>query len=174
MTADDLGIDRPAIGRVIAAVGRDQVTPFIRISSAALAVAMFLLGYGPLIQADSPAYDRPIFDGVFAFASPLAWGIGFMVPAALLGIAALSGRAIVYLTGITVGALTLAGWASMIVLTAATDDGAVLTSGALGLYLGTFVGIIGTALSPRQIKAERPMVAVLEDHDAPVPLRRVG
>ena len=174
MTAADVNIDRPAIGRVLGAVGRDIVTPYIRVSSAALAVAMFLLGYGPLVQADSVAYDRPIFDGVFAFASPLAWGIFFMVPAALLAIAVISGPGIVYLAGITIGALTLAGWASMIMLTAATDDGAVLTSGAIGLYLGTFVGIIGVALSPRQIKAERPIVAVLEDHAEPVPLRRVG
>lgn len=167
-------LDRPAIMRVLGMVAREQVTVFVRVVSGSLAVSMFFLGYGPLFQADGAAYANPVFDGVFAFASPTAWGIGFMVPAGLLAIAAISGRAVVYLAGITVAALTLAGWAAMVLLTAWTNDDAVITSGAIGLYLGTFVGIVGLALSPRQIVAERPIVAVLDESSPPVPLRRVG
>ena len=166
--------DAPALVKVLGMVLREQITTFVRLTSGALAAAMFLLAYGPLVDARTGAYAAPIFDGVFRFASPFAWGIGFMVPGLLLAVGAVSGRAALYLAGVTYGTFTLAAWAGMIVLEAWTSDGATITSGGLGLYVGTFTGLVGLALSPRQIVDERPIVAVLEQDAAPVPLRRIG
>lgn len=170
----DTDPDRPAIMRVLGMVAREQVTGFIRITSATLAVSMFFLGYGPLVDSARPAYQAPVFDGVWWFASPTAWGVGFMLSASLLGVAALSGRAVVYITGVTVASFTLAAWSGMVILESLTNPDAALTSGAIGLYIGTFVGLVGIALSPRQIVAERPILAVLDDETDPVPLRRIS
>ena len=168
---DRAGVAGVELGRLI--IGQ-TVTTFVRCICAALAASNLLLGWGPLFHHDGQAYANPVFRGVFRFASPMAWGIGFITCGLLLLAAAISARAIVYLIGVTLSSLTLLGWAALIILEAATTD-AVLTSGAIGLYVGTFTALIGLAASPRQLDVPRPLELVLAPADAdPVPLRRTG
>lgn len=151
------------------------ITVFVRCICAALAVSQIFLAWGPLFDHDSRAYQNPVFDDVFRFASPQAWGIGFALAGLVLLAAAISARAVVYLVGITLSSLTLAGWSSLIILRAVFSDEAVLTSGAIGLYVGTFTALIGLAASPRQLDVPRPLELVLDSADPrPIPLRRTG
>lgn len=161
------------LGRLI--VGQ-TVTVFVRCVCAALAVSNVFLAWGPLFDHDATAYDNPVFDGVFTFASPQAWGIGFALSGLVILTAAISARAVVYLIGITLSTLTLGGWSALIILEAATGP-AVLTSGAIGLYVGTFTALIGLAASPRQLDVPKPLELVLASDtnvDPPVPIRRTG
>lgn len=156
-------------------VAGQTVTVFVRCICAALAVSQIFLAWGPLFDHDSRAYQNPVFDDVFRFASPQAWGIGFAFAGLVLLAAAISARAVVYLVGITVSSVTLAAWSSLIILRAVSSDEAVLTSGAIGLYVGTFTALIGLAASPRQLDVPRPLELVLDSADPrPIPLRRTG
>lgn len=165
------GVAGIELGRLI--IGH-TITTFVRMLCVALAASNLFLAWGPLFDVDSRAYANPVFRGVFRFASPTAWGIGFAISGLLLLAAAVSARAIVYLAGVTLASLTLAGWSSLIILEAATTD-AVLTSGAIGLYVGTFTALIGLAASPRQLDVPRPLELVLDStQERPIPLRRTG
>lgn len=163
-----------AIAELLTLVVGKTITRFVRWVCVALTVAVCFLGYGPLFDPDGRAYTNPVFDGVFAFASPQAWGIGFITAGAVLLVAAMSGRAVVYLVGITIAALTLAGWSGLIIREAIIDDDAVLTSGAIGLYVASFTAIIGLAASPDQLEVARPLELVVDDDTEPLELRRVG
>lgn len=159
------------LGRLI--IGQ-TVTVFVRCICVALAVSNLFLAWGPLFDADSSAYDNPVFDGVFTFASPQAWGVGFALSGLILLAAAISAHAVIYLVGVTLATLILGGWSALIILEAATGP-AVLTSGAIGLYVGTFTALIGLAASPRQLDVPKPLELVLAGEVEPaVPLRRTG
>lgn len=151
-----------AVRRIVTLLRDEQVTTYVRILAIPLATMMVWLGYQPVFEPDAPAYDRPVFRAVFAFASPQAWGVGFMVCAALMMVTALSGRLAVYAVAVALSAVTLAGWASMICYEAWWgDNGAELTSGAVGLYVGSLTAIVGLALSPHQVEAPQQIVAVV-------------
>jgi hypothetical protein len=155
-------------------VQRETVTVFVRVVAGILAVSMGLLGYGPSFESDSDAYQNPVFDGVFSFASPFAWGLWFFAGASLLLLTAITGRAVIYVIGAVVAGTSLAAWSSIIMATAALSEEAVLTQGAIGLYVGTFTALIGLPLSPRQLAVEKPIVAVAPESGEVTSLRRIG
>lgn len=167
--------DGNAIVELTRSAARHTVTVFVRCICAALAVSQLFLAWGPLFDADSRAYQNPVFDDAFRFASPQAWGLAFALGGLLLLAAAISARAAAYFAGIFVAGATLFAWSTMIIARAATSDEAVLTSGAIGLYVGTFTALIGLAASPRQLDVPRPLELVLDSADPrPIPLRRTG
>lgn len=142
----------------------ELVTPFIRAVCMALTAGYVLLGWQLVTDPTAEAFDRPIFDGVFAVANPRAWGLAFLTCAILLLLTAITGRAGIYLLAIVAATVTLAAWASTIVYTAVTNPDAVLTLSAVGLYVLDFVALIGLAMSPRQLAtADRPVLADLGD-----------
>lgn len=152
----------------------ELVTPFIRAVCAALAVGFVFLGWQPLTDPDAAAFDRPLFDGVFQFADPRVWGAAFLVSAAGLLLTAITGRAGLYLASLVTATVTLAAWASTIIYTALTNDEAVLTLTAIGLYILDFVALVGLAMSPRQLSTvERPVIARLEDDGTVVELKQL-
>lgn len=168
--------DRRSLVRIVAsAVEGMMVTPFVRVICAILSLSYVFMAWDPLFNPNDSAYERPLFDAVFAFASPLAWGVGFAICAVTLMLAAITGRAVIYLLGILVSVTTMLAWASMIIYQSWENAEAHLTSGAYGLYTATLVGVVGLAFSPRQLNVEKPIIAVLEDDgDAIVrPLKRI-
>lgn len=170
-TMDRAGNAAVELGRLI--VGH-TITRFVRVICFALAVSNLFLAYGPIFDGQSTAYRQPIFDAVWRFASPTAWGIGFAAAGLILLTAAISARAIIYLIGITLASLSLALWSALIIIQATTTP-ADLTSGAIGLYIGTFTALIGLAASPRQLDVPKPLELVLSPaDDRPRPLRRTG
>lgn len=148
------------------------ITPFVRVISACLAAAFTFFAWDPLFHPNDPAYDRPVFDAVFTFASPLAWGIGFATCVVLLLVAAISARAAIYIAGITLSSVALIGWASMVIYQSWNSPDS-LTSTAYGLYGLSFTAIVGLAFSPRQLTADKPIIAVLDDGKV-VPLKQTG
>ena len=161
---------RSVLRHTLDVIKNERITTFVRAVSVLNAVALAFLAHGPLFRSGSRAYENPVFDGVFYFASPVAWGAAFGVSALVLLLAATSGRLAIYVVGATLGTVTLGGWAAMIMAQAATSDEAVLTTGAIGLYVGCFTSIIGLAFSPHQLEVEKPIVAVT-DKDEVIPLR---
>lgn len=166
-----LGVAGVELGRLI--IGH-TITVFVRCICVALAVSNLFLAWGPLFTAESRAYQNPVFDGVFRFASPLAWGGGFALSGLLLLAAAISARAVIYLVGVTIAGVTLAGWSGLVILEAATSQTAVITSGAIGLYVGTFTALVSLAASPRQLDVPKPLELVLDGVEPPIPIRRTG
>lgn len=148
-------------------------TPFVRAVCFALAVASGLFAYGPIFTPNARSYSNPVFGALFRFASPQAWGIGFAIASACLLLAALSARALLYLLGITLNALLLAGWSGLVILEAWQNTDADLTSSALGLYVYAFTATIGLAASPRQL-ATAPRLELVIDNDTHYELRRTG
>lgn len=143
----------------------ELVTPFIRAVCAALAVGYLLMGWTPLTNPDSPAYARPLFDVVFAIADPRAWGAVFMLCAAGLLLTAITARAGIYLLSLVASTIALGAWASTIIYTAITSDEAILSSAGAGLFVICFVGVVGLALSPRQLANGHRVIARLEHTD---------
>lgn len=143
----------------------ELVTPFIRSVCAAISVAYVLLGWAPLLDATSGAYDRPIFDAVFRLADPRVWGAVFMVCAAALLLTAITGRAGLYLVAVVGSTIALGAWASTIIYVAIVDEQAELTLGAGGLYVLAFTALIGLAMSPRQLVTDDRVIARLEHTD---------
>lgn len=172
VVAAELSEDRRSpIRTFVDAVKGMTITPFVRVVSACLAAAFTFMAWDPLFNPDNPAYDRPVFDAVFAFASPLAWGIGFAACVVLLLVAAISARAAIYIAGVTISAVTLIGWASMVIYRS-WNSADSLTSAAYGLYGLSFTAIVGLAFSPRQLSMQRPIIAVIDDNV--VPMKQVG
>lgn len=158
----------------IDAVKGMTITPFVRVICGVIAVAYGFMAWDPLFHSGSPAYDRPVFEAVFKFASPLAWGVGFATCAIALTLSALTSRAALYVGAISVSAVTLSGWASMVIFKSMTNtNGDSLTSGAYGLYIGTLTSVVGLAFSPRQLAVDKPIIAVLDDGKV-VPLKQTG
>lgn len=154
-------------------VHREQITTFVRLVAFTLSVMMGFMAYGPIFDADTAAYQNPVFDLAFRIAAPAAWGVAFFAGGALLMIAALSSRALVYVVAVVWSAITLMAWTCAILTHAATSE-ANITSGAIGLYIGAFTGLIGIAMSPNQIVAQKPIVAIVQGVEEPIPLQRVG
>lgn len=153
-----------AIRKLWELVRAQTVTTFVRVLCGALTVSMAFMAWGPLFGGRNRAYVNPVFDGVFQFASPQAWGFGFMVCSILLLLSAITARAALYAVAVIVSTVTLAGWASMVMYQAWRDPTATLTSGAYGLYIGTLTSLLGLAFSPRQLTVAKPIVAVLDDN----------
>lgn len=142
---------------------RDELTIYMRIMSGILGFALFIFGWGPMIDPDNIAYSRPIFDGVQRFASMNAWGLGFWVPAVLLMASAISGRAMMYVWGSLFAATVLCGWSYFVVGQWVTNDEAVFTTGGLALYVMAITFDLGLAFSPKQLVEEPQVVAQLGD-----------
>lgn len=151
----------------------DLITPYLRVMCGMTGAGMVFLGWGPLLNPDGAAYDRPIFNGVRRWAAIEAWGTGFWLCAVVMLVAALSSRALVYALGVVLCSVTLAGWSAMIILEARVNPDAVLTSGAIGLYLLSFTCIVGIAFSPRQLSGEKEILGQISDDGSLVPMRRL-
>lgn len=164
---------RSLLSQGVDLIAHEQTTRFIRVLSAALAIMMATFAWDLIFRPDAKAFDNPVFDGVFDFATPMAWGVGFACSSLLLWIAAISGRAALHLLGVVVATVTLAGWSAMIMFEAWTSQEAVLTSGAVALYFGSFTSLIGLSLSPQPFEVEAVLVGVTED-DTVIPLRRIS
>lgn len=159
-----------ALRKIWELVRAQTITSFVRLLCAVLSASMGFLAWGPLFNPHGPGYQNPVFDGVFTFASPAAWGFGFMICSILLLLSAITARAALYAVAVVISAVTLAGWASMIIYQAQRDPAAHLTSGAYGLYIASLTSLLGLAFSPRQLTVEKPIVAVLDD-DVVKPLK---
>lgn len=160
------------VRRVVSLLAGERVSLFVRCITAPIAVALFYFGFDPFFHPNSPAYSRPIFDGVFAAADPRTWGLLWFACGVLMTLSTLTGRAAIYVLGVFVSSLTLGAWASMIVIESRQNSEAELTSGAIGLYILAFVAIIGLAFSPTPLDVDQPIVAMTDD-DHVVHLRRV-
>lgn len=148
----------------------EEITSFVRAVCLALAVGLICMGWQPAFAPHSRAYQAPVFDVVHKFPLQL-WGFWFLVDAALMLFAALSARLVWYVCAVLFSTITIAGWASAVIAADIMIPEADLTSGAFGLYIFSGVAILGLAFSPRQILAERPIVAITED-DEVIPLIR--
>lgn len=163
--------DRPvsAIGRVFRLMAGETITPFLRAISASVCVSMFALGWQPLLDPHAIAYQNPVFESIRAVAALPTWGIMFWVCGILLGVAAVSARAIIYLIGVVLSSVLLTGWCVLVVLEATVDADAHLTSGAIGFYILSLTAVAGMAGVPQQIVHETDVVGVVDD--VTVPLR---
>lgn len=135
---------------------------------------MILLGWDPLLNPTDTAYDRPIFEGVRSIAPLGTWGVMFWTVGIILAVAAISGRAAIYVIGLMGALLALGGWCFAIIVQSYVDPEAHLTSGALGFYLLAGTAVLGLALSPQQIEHESKIIGVIGADGEPVALRRVS
>lgn len=145
------------------AVRRSEVNGFVRVISAGLALSMFLFARGATFNADTAAYERPIFDLVRQLAPMYVWGFWFFVAAMLYVLVALTARAFIYVMAIISSSITLGAWISCIVIQSRLSTEALLTDGALGYFVMSGVAIIGLSFAPRQLAVERPIIMADDD-----------
>jgi len=162
-----------SIRRVFELVIGERLPTFQRVISGCVAVAMLFLGWGPLLNPTGVAYQNPVFDGVKSIAPLETWGFAFWVVGIVMGVAAISGRAMVYVFGLLGALLTLAGWCFAVITESKLNPEANLTSGAIGLYILSGTAVLGLAFSPQQIEHESKIVGIVGQDGAPVPLRRL-
>lgn len=130
----------------------ERVTPLNRLLCLSYAFGYIWWGRGLLFQADSPAYLNPVFNGVFTAAHPSVWGLGFWCAGCLMLLAAITARGFVFLVAVVMAFGILFGWAVGVIAQSILDDDAILTSGAIGLYILSFTGLVGVAFSPRPLE----------------------
>ena len=164
--------DRNFVSYGLSLVAGKRVRPHVRILSSFVAIATFFMGRGPLFRAEQRAYQNEVFDGIFQFAHPIAWGIGFWIVAAIMFTAAATGRALLMVVGCGLTTGILLAWAGGIITTAIISDAAVLTDGAVGLYVLAFTSIISIAFSPEPMEYE-PIIVQADADGNVTPLKRV-
>ena len=153
-------------------VAGQVVRRYIRTMSLGVVLAFAFMGYGPLFTNHTRAYQNPVFDGVFTLALPQVWGAAFWTIGALMLIAAMTGRALLYVVALVLATAIMFGWCFGIVFQAWISEDAVLTSGALGLYVFSFSAIIGLAATPDPMELE-PEIYERDASGEVVPLRPV-
>lgn len=151
-----------------------HVNGFVRVVSVPLACALFLFGRGAAFGQNSLAYQQPIFNMVRELAPMWMWAFWFFVSSALFLLTALTARLAFYVAGIALASSTLAAWITCIVIESRLNPDALLTDGALGYFIFAGVAVFGLSFAPRQLAAERPIVAVDDTGEVVTPLRRTA
>lgn len=149
----------------------ERISTLNRWLVAIYAIGCLYWGYGLLFQNGDEAYDNPVFDGLFTIAHPVTWGFAWWTVGCMLMIAAISARAQMFLWALTALAGVLTGWV-LGVLTHVIVSDAVLSSGAMALYMFSYTGLAGIALQPRPLDLD---IEIYERNEEGVivPLKRV-
>lgn len=127
----------------------------IRIIAVCYAAAFGVWGGSLIFFPDAAAYRNPVFNGIFTAAIPQVWGAAFWAVACFMIATAITARAVMYLIAVGLASGFLAGWAIGVVMQWLLVDEAVLTGGALALFIMAFTGLGSTVASKRTLEYRR-------------------
>lgn len=145
---------------------------FMRVILGVVAVGLAVFAYDPLVHPTSRAFDSEVFTVVRRIAPLETWGMWFGLSALLMLVAAISGRFLVYLAAMALGASAELTWFIAVMWARLLDD-APLTSGGIGLWIIALGTTAGALLYPNPL-AEAGELHLETRHGEVVPIREIA
>lgn len=144
---------------------------YMRIILAVVSLGLAVFAYDPLVNPDS-RFGSEVFVVVRRIAPLETWGMWFGLSAVLMITATISGRFLVYLAAMFIGASAEVTW-FVAVLWARWFESAPLTSGGIGLWIIALGTTMGALLYPNPL-AERAELHIETPGGDVVPIREIA